>query len=420
VTRLRYQRGFNLFLWLLISSISLLPLKVAANSLPVHAAVGFETALFNTPSIQLTPQERQWLNDHQPLRIAFDGYFPPYSYLDENGQLIGYAVDMWRLLARKLNIQYKIDHRYIWKDLYEAAKKGEIDLVATMVDRPERRAHFKFTQPYVFKDISIFARIDNNEIHSIKDLPHHKVAMVQHYQYVPRILQAYPTIQPYYADTLDEALQAVAKGKADAVLGHTSAVNFLIALSRLPNLKYVDTFDRFHSNESFAVPLKNAPLADILDKALSQVSKTELTALQAKWAPLIHVPVDRTELIKQGVFLGGIILLLLLLLYRIYQKNQALKTMEAALQESNAKLEKLNHELEDKVKERTQALELAKAQYQSLVENLHQDYFFYRRGANDKVTLTYVSPSVSDLLDTDIEAFLKEALIKSLESLREL
>lgn len=112
-------------------------------------------------SLPLNDQEKAWLSRHQTIKVAYDGYFPPYSFLNDAGKFEGLAVDILRVLAERTGITIEISPKTIWKDLYEAAQKREVDVVATMGRQPEREQWFVFTQPYIFKSMVVMTRSDN-------------------------------------------------------------------------------------------------------------------------------------------------------------------------------------------------------------------------------------------------------------------
>ncbi|HHB77282.1 MAG TPA: transporter substrate-binding domain-containing protein, partial [Desulfobulbus sp.] len=106
-------------------------------------------------ALPLTPGERSWLTGHQTVRVAFDGYFPPYSFLSDTGRYKGLAVDIFKILADRTGITFVPFDKPLWKDLFAAAKRREVDVVATMGHRPEREQWFVFTRPYIFKSMMI-------------------------------------------------------------------------------------------------------------------------------------------------------------------------------------------------------------------------------------------------------------------------
>lgn len=120
--------------------------------------------------LSLSQQEMDWLARHKSIQVAFDGYFPPYSILKDDGKFEGLAVDIMQVLFERIGLAIEYSPKAVWKDLYEAAKKREVDVVATMGIQPEREEWFAFTRPYTFKSLVIMTRSDDTTIAQPEDL----------------------------------------------------------------------------------------------------------------------------------------------------------------------------------------------------------------------------------------------------------
>ncbi len=57
------------------------------------------------------------------------------------------AVDYLRLIEQKLGVRFEIVQDKSWPEVIEMAKKGEIDVVASIVQTPERLKYFTFSAP---------------------------------------------------------------------------------------------------------------------------------------------------------------------------------------------------------------------------------------------------------------------------------
>lgn len=237
-------------------------------------------------SLGLTAQERLWLASNPEISVAFDGYFPPYSFLNDAGELEGFSVELLRLLADKLGIEIRIHAEHEWKKLYRDAQDKKVDVVATMVDRTDRRQWFAFTKPYIFKSLVVIAREDDPAIKRREDIAGKKIALVSGYQYIPRILSEFPTVAPQYFDTMLEAMNAVSVGEADAAITFLGAGHYYRNKYLLSNLRYAAVYDARSSNESIAVDKGRPELARVLGKALASIPEASLQKLRAKWLPL--------------------------------------------------------------------------------------------------------------------------------------
>ena len=354
---------------------------------------------------QLTAEERNWLDRHQPIRVAFDSSFPPYSYIDESGKLAGTAYDTILLISQKLNMQIKIDHRSLWKDIYQAAIDQKIDVVATMVNRPERQYHFAFTHPYIFKSLVIYTHKSNKQIKSAADLATKKIAVLRNYQYSQSILDALQNITPFYVDSVEDALFAVEAQQADATISFFATSSFLKNKHLLHNIKFVALYKLNSANESIAVRKDWPILANILQKGLNAITQEEKQVINQLWHAPIELPVsfDITGT-TESIFVP-IILFLLIWLAHINRQNRRLKIVQQELISINNKLKELNQHLDSQVLQDAEQLQSNEQKYRCLVENLHEEYFFYTHDMDG--IFSYVSPSITTVLGYSIEQFSK-------------
>ncbi len=282
--------------------------------------------------VDLSSQEKEWLAQHKTIRIAFDGHFPPYSFLNENDELEGLAVDMVKLLAERLGLALEVDSRLLWKDLYAAAKRREVDVVATMGDRPERQEWFLFTRPYIFKSMAIITRKETTDIIGPDDLPGRKVALVRGYQYVKPLLAKYPGIKPEFVDTMLEGFNAVAVGRADAVIAFQAAACHLMARYQITTLKLAAIYDRDQFTESLAIRKDWPALYSLLEKQLEKLSASERAAINQRWLTFGEPPgLDRKTLIRYLFLLAaGVILFAGVFIFwnRLLQRQVKLKTQQ--------------------------------------------------------------------------------------------
>lgn len=401
-----------------------------------------------TQSIELSSKERSWLKSHQPIRVAFDGAFPPYSFVNHSGQLTGIAFDTIKLISQKLNFKIRVDHRILWEDIYQAAYDKKIDVVATMVNRAERKRQFVFTQPYIFKSLAILTHASNQKIKGRSDLSGKTVALVKGYQYSKAILRELPNIRPLYVGNMRDALVAVETRQAEAAISYFAASHFLLNKYLLINTKFVAFYDRDSANESVAVRSDWPILAKIFQKGLNAITEAEKQAINDKWRPVIELPADDNEAYKTGEIeaiiaeeaeaitieeieaitregnesiiktenqdaisnKSGINTFLLipfaLLLgglagWQIIHQRRLKNIAENKLIKKNAELKGLIKNFKKQVFLRTNNIQKKEQKFRSLVENLQDKYFFFQ--CNKDGVFTYLSPSITAILGYSIE-----------------
>ena len=246
--------------------------------------------------LSLSSAEKQWLKQHPEISIAFDGHFPPYSFINDDDQLEGLSVELFEQMGRDLGIKFKILSKLDWKALYEDAQHNRVDVVATMVDRPERNKWFAFSSPYIFKSLVVIVRDSDDLIQKRNDIAGKTVALVKGYQYADQILTEYPTVKPLFVDNMLDAMNAVSVGEADATITFLGAGHFYRNKYLLTNLKYAVIFDENQSNESIAVRKDWPQLVAIINKYLANISEHRLQQLRQRWLPVDYME-DLVEIV---------------------------------------------------------------------------------------------------------------------------
>ncbi len=386
------------------------------------------SAAVDQPVLQLTAKEKKWLATHKSIRVAYDGSFAPYSFIDESGNLEGIAVDFMALLSRRLGIDFVTYPKTNWDDIYKAVVDQQADVIATMVDRPDRYAWFNFTKPYLTKSLVIVTKKTNDSIKTRKDILAKSVALNENYEYTERIIKEFPKIKAHWVKSMKEGFDAVNSEQSDAVITFLATANYLQLNYPYPDLKVADFFERDSANESIAVRKDWPVLTDILQKALDSVTEEEKQLIFAKWMPQdkpkeVVAPVAKAPPVPQPVAVaptpeknnyltGGnayinlaVATVLLLWVWQSKRQNRKIRQLTQAAEDANLKVASLQSDLEHLALTRTMELNSTEYKFRNLLENLRNEYFFYQR--DNQGEFTYVSPSVTYILGYSAEDFME-------------
>lgn len=92
------------------------------------------------------------------LRVGTSGSQPPFTMKSKEGQLMGYEVDLAKLLTDALNLKLKFVEKP-FSELLPALERGEIDVIMSgMTITPERNLKCSFVGPYIVSGKSILAK----------------------------------------------------------------------------------------------------------------------------------------------------------------------------------------------------------------------------------------------------------------------
>lgn len=280
-----------------------------------------------TTTLSLSNNEKAWLLAHPLIKVGMDSEYAPYEWVNKNGNYVGMAVDYLHLLEGKLGIQFEIVQGKSWPEVVDLAKKGEIDILTSIVQTPERLKYFLFSEPYRDTQTMI---VDNGEGKFIGSLEHlsGKSVTVEKGYFTQELLETkYPKIKLVLANTILEALTFVMEGKADAYVGDMSAINYAIKNNGLTKLR-ISGQTEFSSQHRFAFSKRHPELASIMTKAMVSISAEESDAIFNRWIGMrIEQGIHVQTIIQYSV---GVICLFMLFGYWYYRLHCEIKNRKIA------------------------------------------------------------------------------------------
>ena len=83
---------------------------------------------------------------------------------DENGKLLGYNTDLWKLARRYMDYRLEfVGYDKTWQDMLQMLQDGEVDILINAQKSPEREALFAFSQPTGVTSGLLNVRADNSK-----------------------------------------------------------------------------------------------------------------------------------------------------------------------------------------------------------------------------------------------------------------
>lgn len=215
--------------------------------------------------------------------VATEGAWAPWTYHDEQNNLVGFDVEVAQAIAGKLGVTATFAETE-WDGIFAGLDAGRYDIAANGVEITEERAQkYDFTVPYGYIRTALVVRGDNEDIASFEDLAGKHTAN--------SIASTYMTLAESYGasavgvDTLDQTLEMVLSGRADATLN--AEVSFYDYMSVHPdaNLKVVALTD---TASQVAIPLRKGTQSTSLLTAINQAidelaSEGELAQISEKY-----------------------------------------------------------------------------------------------------------------------------------------
>ncbi|MCI5550115.1 MAG: transporter substrate-binding domain-containing protein [Christensenellales bacterium] len=215
--------------------------------------------------------------------VATEGAWAPWTYHDEQGNLVGFDVEVAKAIADKLGVTATFAETE-WDGIFAGLDAGRYDIAANGVEVTDERAEkYNFTTPYGYIRTALIVRGDNDDITSFEDLAGKHTAN--------SIASTYMTLAESYGatavgvDTLDQTIQMVLSGRADATLNAEVSFYDYMAVHPDANIKVVALTD---DASRVSIPVrkdeKSASLLEAINQAIAELDEEgELSRISEKY-----------------------------------------------------------------------------------------------------------------------------------------
>ncbi len=215
--------------------------------------------------------------------VAMEGTWAPWTYHDEDGNLVGYDVEVAQKIAEKLGVKATFVEGE-WDGLFAGLDAERYDIVVNGVEVTDERAEkYDFSEPYCYIRTALIVKSDNEEIKTFADLNGKTTAN--------SIASTYMTLAESYGatatgvDSLDQTLDLVLSGRVDATLN--AEVSFYDYMKVHPDAQL--KVAALTEEASFvSIPIRkgteNASLREAIDTAIKELRESgELSEISVKY-----------------------------------------------------------------------------------------------------------------------------------------
>ncbi len=258
----------------------------------------------------------------ETLQIAGDKNFPPYEFVDEDGEYKGFNVDLMRAIALELKKDIKF-YPMDWLAAHAALINGKVDLIQGMNFNKQRKEIYDFSTPYILNASVVFTRKDDVSTHSLNDLKG-KIVAVQRSDFTAYILAEQGEIEVKFVSELITGFNYLIQGKVDAVFSNKLTGIYVINNSNLNNMVKIVGDEINQMDYGVAVKKGNDELLSQINEALSNLKKKgTYSKIYEKWFGTYE---DKGKWQKEIIYIIlSITLLSFIFSYVNYRWNKELK-----------------------------------------------------------------------------------------------
>ena len=215
--------------------------------------------------------------------VAMEGTWAPWTYHDESDTLVGYDVEIAKLIAEKLGVEATFVEGE-WDGLLAGLDAGRYDIMVNGVDiTEERSAKYDFSRPYAYNRTAVIVSGDNEDIKSMEDLDGKRTANT--------ISSTYAEVAEEYGaevtgvDDLNQTFELLLSGRIDATLN--AEVTYYDYMNAHPDANIKVAVLAPDATQA-AIPVRkgeeSATLLEAINNALIELDESgELSALSEKY-----------------------------------------------------------------------------------------------------------------------------------------
>jgi polar amino acid transport system substrate-binding protein len=265
--------------------------------------------------------------------VGADRDYPPYEFIDKNGEPAGYNVDLTRAIARVMgmNVQFRFGG---WSEMRNALIDGSVDVLQGISYSEERARTLAFSPPHTIVNHAIFARKGTPPVSSFEELRGKEVIVFKAGIMHDTLRNLGFSKELYMTDTPDGVMRLLASGKHDYAVVAMLPGMYLIRELKLDNLVPVAS-SVSTQQYCYAVKKGNGEILARINEGLAILKQTgEYYAIYNKWLGVLEPPRFQWEKVVHYGMMALVVLLIGLagtvIWSQTLQRKVAQRTVELA------------------------------------------------------------------------------------------
>ena len=244
-----------------------------------HFISDLDRKYFSDTSVSrtLAAEEKEWVKEHDKLRVGYMNNYLPFSTVEKDGGVSGIIADVVPLMLKNIGVEDEITVEYTSFDdneaMYQALRSGEIDTVFPAYGG----TLYAYTKGALFTSGVTQITVDLAYKDEYSSDVTNKIAVNRFNQLQEYYTEHhYPDAEILYFDNIDGCLDAVASGKADSTL-----LNGFRTRALLSGTKY----GVLHASQvpgaidlCFAVRNDNVELLSLLNRSINNLDQATVDA----------------------------------------------------------------------------------------------------------------------------------------------
>jgi len=219
----------------------------------------------------------QSIKDAGKLVVGTSMPYEPMEYIDEDGVIVGFDIDIANEIATKLGVNIEIEDM-AFDDLLNAVENGSVDIaIAAITITIERSEQVLFSNAYLNAGQIIIVNETNGDINGPEDLENKSVGVQDGTTSEEEALKYTNSSLVKSYDDYTEALEAIQAGEIDAIV-----IDYPAGIGLIKDVAGLEIVGDPFTDELYGVAMKkgNGALKTEIDKI---IASDLIEELENKW-----------------------------------------------------------------------------------------------------------------------------------------
>ncbi len=261
----------------------------------------------------------------ETIRVVMDDNYPPYTFLDTNGNPQGILIDQWRLWEQKTGIKVVLSSMD-WNEAQNEMEAGNFDVIDTIFFNGERAKIYDFSAPYADIDVPIYFDNHISGLTDVRSLEGFSVG-VKDKDNAVQFLHTHGIEKLELFDSYETIILAARDKQIHVFVVDKPAADYFIYKYSLQS--EINSSDPLYTGQFHrAVRKGNKELLSIVEEGFTRISPTEYSTINARWFGNRLAASPYTRFVLAGIGLSGLVFFILVISNRELQRRVSTRTTE--------------------------------------------------------------------------------------------
>jgi len=215
------------------------------------------------------------------IHIAIAKNIPPYSFVDDQGEVKGLLIDYWQLWGQKVNKNIKFV-AVNWQDPIPALKASRIDIHFGLLDAKDLHSNAARVFPFYKAATLIYIKKDSN-IEKLSDLNGRRIGAINIPVYRNYLKKNFPQASDVGFNSFGELFLAAEKNEIDAFLNE-AVISWHQLVEQYKYHEFKTIEDSQVINFFYAITgANNLEMKDLIQRGMAKISEQELIDIEQQW-----------------------------------------------------------------------------------------------------------------------------------------